>query len=207
MRGGSEVPPVDGISATTLGVIGGCIAGVQILLLTVVQSYLTGRKDLRDAAIRANEKRADYERQDQVAERVATAANTAAHAAGLLVKAQAETIARTDEVARLAEAADKRINAQLVAIDEQGRKIHILVNSDMTAARTAERDSMKLLVLSLRNAYSLSVKLGVKLTGHEQEEIDRVEERIEELNQILADRLAAQAKVDAEAKAHRVPPP
>jgi len=169
------------------------IAGLQVILLTIVQSSILARKERRDAELKSREKAEDYKRQDEVAARVAAAATKAATAADLLLKAQHDTIARTDEVARLAAAADERIAAQLTETLEQGKKIHILVNSDMTAARTAERNSATLLLLALR-------RLGAATGGSseaELEEIAKVEKRIEELNQILADRLAAQQRVDA----------
>jgi uncharacterized lipoprotein NlpE involved in copper resistance len=126
------------------------IAFAQLIALALVTAWITSRKEKRD-----------YARQDEVAERVATAAKQAADAATLLVQAQKDTIARTDEVARLAEASDKRIVDQLTAIDEQGKKIHILVNSDMTAARTNERDSMRLLLVALRQVQATNLKLGI----------------------------------------------
>jgi hypothetical protein len=187
------------------------LATVQIILLAGVTGWITSRKEKRDAEraikaaafaaeLRREEKSEDYARQDLVADRVAKAAQAATNAAALLVKAQAETIARTDEVARLAEESGKRIGDQLAAIDAQGRKIHLLVNSDMTAARTAERNSLKLLVIALRNVRNLSRKLALEWSEAEEDEIVKVEERIIELDQILADRLAAQVRVDEEAK-------
>jgi hypothetical protein len=173
------------------------IASGQIVLVIIVQAIVLAFKERRDAKFKKLEKEEDYARQDVVAERVAIAAKQAADAAALLLKAQKETISRTDEVARLAAEADERIHQQLVGLDEQGKKIHILVNSDMTAARTAERDSLKLLVIALKRVLSLDSK-SESDKDEENKEITRVEERIAELDQILADRLAAQAKVDAE---------
>ncbi len=133
-------------------------------------------------------------RQDAVAERVQTAANQAEEAAKLLAAAQERMTAATEEVARLAAEADVRIQTHLRAIDEQGRKIHILVNSDMTAARTAERDALEELVLELMK------------TNANTERIKKLQRRIEELNQILADRQAAQKIVEAEAHASGTSP-
>jgi hypothetical protein len=182
------------------------------------QVAITAKQAATTAELLVQSQKSTNARQDEVAGLVADAAKQArgaaallveaqdrstkqlADAADLLVKATADTNARTDEVARIAAENDKRVQAQLIAIDEQGRKIHILVNSDMTAARTAERDSLKLLVISLKNALALSIKLGVQLTGTEQEEIEKIEKRILELDQILADRHAAQLVVEAEAR-------
>jgi hypothetical protein len=185
------------------------IAVAQIVLLAVITAFVASRKEKRDAEraieaakhaakLKSEEKAEDWRRQDEVAERVAVAAKQAADAALLLVQAQKDTIARTDEVARIQAESDKRIGDQLLAIDEQGKKIHILVNSDMTAARTNERNQIVLTVLALRRVQALSRKLGLPVDEEEEESIVVAEKRIEELNVILADRLAAQHKVDAE---------
>lgn len=193
------------ISPITLAVL----ALLPPLLLAGVTGWITSRKEKRDAEralaaaqaiadLKREEKLEDWRRQDEVADRAAKAAaevkivaKQAADAADLLVAAQKETIARTDEVARIAAENDRHITEKLEEGLEQGRKIHILVNSDMTAARTAERDSLKLLVIALK-----------RLAGSDEidtDEIGRVEKRIAELDQILADRHAAQEKVEAEA--------
>jgi hypothetical protein len=185
------------------------IAVAQLVLLASVQGWISSRKERRDAALQEAKEARDYARQDLVADRVAlaakevaTVAREAAASAALLVKAQAETIARTDEVARLAAAADERIAAQLTALDEQGKKIHILVNSDMTAARTNERDQTRLTLLALKRVQGMSVKLGINSTIDEENAIAAAEKRILELDQILADRHAAQLVVDDEARRH-----
>jgi hypothetical protein len=167
------------LDAATIAIVSGPIS---VVLLAALQGWIASRKAQRDADIRQEEKADDYARQDLVAERVATAAYKTEEAARLLVKAQAETIARTDEVARKAEESDKRTTDKLDLI-------HILVNSDMTAARIAERDSAKLLLIALK-------RIGVH-DEDDHKEIIRVEDRITELDKIIADRLAAQLKIDA----------
>jgi hypothetical protein len=129
------------------------------------------------AVISARKEKRDYARQDLVADRVEDAAKA------------------VTEVARVAAVADARVQARLT-------EIHILVNSDMTAARTAERDAMKLLVLALKQVRASNVKLGVQPVQELTEEIDRAEARIVELDQILADRHAAQLRVEQEAATH-----
>lgn len=163
------------------------IASIQIVAIAVIQ--LWSKKS--EAAIRSREKREDYARQDEVANRVAAAAREVSERAALLVHAQAETIKRTDEVAKAAAESSELVQAKL-------REIHTLVNSDMTAARSAERDSQALLVLSIKRAHALSTKLGVPPTQSELDELTRSEKRIDELNLILADRKAAQDRVDAD---------
>lgn len=100
-----------------------------------------------------------------------------------------EDYARQDAVARKVQDSDKRTQEKLEAI-------HILVNSDMTEARTAERDALKLLVLSLKQAKAVGARLGIIPGAGEDEEIERWETRILELNQILIDRREAQKKVE-----------
>jgi hypothetical protein len=198
------------ISPTTIGLGLAAIAVIQVLAVIVLQGIIAARTERRTARIKQEEKDADatlkkqereedYARQDLVAARVAVAAQQAADAAQLLVQAQHDTIARTDEVARLAAEAASHINTQLKAIDDQGKKIHILVNSDMTAARTNERDQTKLTLLALIRVQALSANLGIPEDKAAVEAIAAAEARIAELNSILADRLAAQKRVDAEA--------
>ncbi len=183
------------------------VASVQILLLTIVQGMLDARKERRtadlkrqekldDAALKQQERAEDNARQDLIAARAAAVAAQTAKAAGLLLSAQQETIARTDEVARLAAEAVSKINEQLTALDEQGKKIHILVNSDMTAARTNERDQTKLTLVALKRVQALSASLGLPIDPTELEAISAAEVRIVKLDNILADRLAAQRIVD-----------
>lgn len=151
------------------------IAGVQLILLTLIQSWIVGNKARRDAELRSKEKEENYAREDLVAQRVI-------------------------EVARLAAKSSEEMQRQLANIDEQGKKIHILVNSDMTAARTNERDQTILTLLALKRVQALGVQLGISTEPKEQEAIEQAERRIETLNQILADRLAAQKRVDSNTK-------
>lgn len=174
------------------------IASLQVLLLTIVQATLLARKERRDAELKSKEKTEDYKRQDEVAARVALAAQQAADAATLLLKAQHDTIARTDEVARLAAEVNDRVEQKLGESLEQGKKIHILVNSDMTAARTNERDQAILTLTALKHVRALSEKLGLPAQEDEVKLINDQEKRIQTLNAILADRLAAQKRVEAE---------
>jgi hypothetical protein len=202
--------------ALLIGLGATLLTGVQAVVTLGIMGWITSRKEKRDAeraieAAKASaelkriEKEEDYARQDLVAKRVADAAkeikdvaNKAADAAALLVQAQKDTIARTDEVARLASESDTRIAEQLHIVIEGNQKIHTLVNSDMTAARTSERDAVKVTLIALRKVQAMSEKLGLPVTQDELEAIATAEGRIMDLDQILADRLAAQHKVDAD---------
>lgn len=172
------------------------IAGGQLLLMAGLSAWIAARKDRNDAQRKSAEKAEDYARQDLVADRVAAAAQQAAHAAHLLVDAQKATIERTDEVARLVAESDTNTRGALQSIDEQTKKIHILVNSDMTAARTNERDQTRLTLIALKRVQALSASLGLVIDDSENQAIAAAEIRITELDVILADRLAAQHAAD-----------
>lgn len=217
------------------------IACIQVILLAIVVGVVNAHAARQAARLKSEEKAEDWRRQDEVALRVAeaaqqaetaakllvaaqeqaseradrvavevtVAAKQAADAATLLLNAQADTIARTDKVAALAAESDLRVQSQLAALDVQGKKIHTLVNSDMTLARMNERDTMMQHLASLKLVQALSIRLeGNALTGRRAEDVEVLEEgriaieaaqkRIEELNQILAERAAAQQKVDSE---------
>jgi hypothetical protein len=182
---------------------------ITVLLLQL----LTGRQ-------RRAEKREDYKRQDEVALRAQNAANAlvtqqqqVASAAAALVKevaAQAETaarklqnaqqatIARTDEVARLAELRADRSDEKLDQIDLQARRIHTLVNSDMTAARQSELDTTRVIVAVLRRVIALARDRGIQPDPKDVDALDAAERRAVELEQILADRLSQMRQVEAD---------
>jgi hypothetical protein len=170
------------------------IAGVQVVLMTVVTAWIAARKERRDADIRAAEKKLEYDRQDEVAANAAKSARE-------LLEAQRQTNRLTEDLTHQTQLATEQTQQQLSAIDEQAKKIHTLVNSDMTAARSNERDSTKLLLLSLRQVMTLNLKLGVTAGAADLEAITRAEERVAELDAILADRAAAQHKMEEETAA------
>lgn len=154
------------------------IVGAIVTLATLYSAYLQNRaKADAEAAVAAQAERdrlkalADAE----IVKQVAKVAVEAREVKTDLKAAQAAQAEKGDETLKV-------VNL-----------IHILVNSDMTAARNAERDSARLLVIALERI------AGDNATNAERKEIARVKERITELDQILADRLAAQTKVDEEA--------
>jgi len=163
------------------------IAFLQLVALTVITQWGKSR-----------DKKEDWARQDAVAAKVETAAREVVARAKLLEEAQAETIARTDKVATVAAAADARVQASLKVIDESTQKIHKLVNSDMTAAREAERKAVEETIAEL---------LAQQATAPTPERAKRIavkQKRVVELTQILADRLAAQKAVDAQSVTDRL---
>jgi hypothetical protein len=163
----------------TDGVTIAIITGAQLLLLTTVQGILTARKDRRYALLRRQDKADNYARQDAVAERLALTNK-------LVVESSIIT---------------QRQSSQLATLDATSRKIHILVNSDMTAARTNERDQTRLTLIALKRVQSLSVTQGLTIPQDELDAISTAEQRILELDAILADRHQAQLTVELEAVA------
>jgi hypothetical protein len=136
------------------------IAGIQLMLFTALQWWLTQRT-----------KRDEYRRQDEVAARVALVAVTANES-------------------------QKTLNV-LVSTTE---KVHKLVNSDMTTARTNERTALQLLLLSLRRMQALPTQPGAPSETDTQSAIRVAEQQIKDLDKILAERKLAQDKVDVEEK-------
>jgi hypothetical protein len=165
------------------------IGGVQLLLLTAANAIIAARKDKRDALQKAAERKEDYERQDLVAARVAAAAAEVTKRAELLIESQ-------KEVARVAAESDTRTRGALQAIDQQTKKIHVLVNGDMTAARENERDQTRLTLLALKRVQALSQNLGLPVNEDEICAIQEAEARIDKLDGILADRHAAQKSLE-----------
>jgi hypothetical protein len=90
--------------------------------------------------------------------------------------------------------------SRLTGLEAQGKAIHILVNSDMTAARQNERDQTQLTIIALKRLMALNVKMKLPITNYDHEAIRLAEERVVELNAILADRGAAQERLTAEQK-------
>jgi hypothetical protein len=165
---------------------------VQAVVLALIGGVLAWVMARQTAKNKAAEKEQDWKRQDLVADRVEAAAKD-------LIDAQERTINAAREVARLRAEEVLRIERQLQVVIEGNDKIHTLVNSDMTARITDVRDATRLTVLALKRVQAISAKHGIAVGKSEQDAIDVAEARIVELDTILADRLAAQHKVDAQA--------
>lgn len=182
----------------------------SLAALAIITRYADARKEhqattaalvatAQAAKIKADEREADWKRQDEVARQVKAAATQAAEAAGLLVKTQIEVVRRQDEVAKSLAESDAHVLSQLKAIDEQGKVIHTLVNSDMTQVLSEQRDQTKLTLLALKRGQALSVKLGIEVSPTELATILETEARIIKLEAVVADRIYKQRKIDREA--------
>ena len=169
----------------------------------LILAYLNGRQQRKA-------QRADWDRQDEVAAKAEKAqeelaksqkqiASQAAEAAKLLVDAQAETIRRSDEVATLAAERDAIQSAKLGQIEAQAKRIHTLVNSDMTAARQSERDQTVAMAAVLRRVIGLAESRGQNADLSDVEALRVAEDRVHTLDGILADRLQQMREVEANA--------
>jgi len=191
------------------------LAGFTVGFLAVLAQMFQRRGD---ANIRREEKEADWARQDarETAERErqeavaakaehaaellqaeqARQAAKAAEAAELLLAEQAKTLARTDEVARLAAETATSTDVQLSALRTQNDEIHTLVNSDMTAARESDLEQNRISLALMRKVVSIERAGGGEASEGDLAAIERTEKRIDELEAILADRLAQQHLVN-----------
>lgn len=159
-------------------------ATVILIALTVAGIGLVGAIVSPLAALtlakrhREIERLEDQERQDQVAEK-------AAEVQTLLLKTTAASIARTDEVARLAAENVSDTNAQL-------RRIHKQVNSNLTEEK---RDRLVVLEAHLTLMLELvAVKkaAGLQPSTETIEKIDTLRANISALQMTIAERTAQQ---------------
>jgi hypothetical protein len=114
----------------------------------------------------------DYQRQDKVAAAAASAA----------VAAQ--------EAARQAQEQAVSAAAKLDDLSAQTQRIHTLVNSDMTAARQEELDQAESLIVVLQRVIELAKDKGVMPDPSDVDALVRTQHRRDQLELILADRLA-----------------
>jgi hypothetical protein len=206
-------------------VIGAIIGGAIAILVAIFASITAPIILLRQTDQRRREDReADWARQDKVAEKAEQAAkdlaasqkeiaNKAAEAASLLVAAQERTIQRADEVARLAAEQAVIQGDKLDLIDAQAKRIHTLVNSDMTAARQSELDQTRTMIAQTQTMIEVLVRVialaqsrgqvpdpkDVSALTAAREALKEAQSRGTELEQILADRLQQMHEVEAEA--------
>lgn len=164
-------------------VLVGLIAGALPMLGTWIAIRANGRERRKD-------QQATWDRDDAVAEQ-------AAKAAALLLAEQQATKTRTNEVAASLAASTAATDAKLDAI-------HTLVNSDMTAARQSELDQTRVTLVMLRKVVALDHAAGRESSEQDVATIETTEARIAELQAILADRLAQQQAVEAEAAAAKL---
>jgi hypothetical protein len=200
----------------TDGLIAGLVAVVVAVVAPVILSYLNNRARAREAmaaaataltaaeaaaAIRRQEKQEDWDRLDAVKRAADEVASKAAEAAQLLFESQERIAAKADQVAEVAAQTDANLNAQLISLGDQTRQIHTLVNSDMTAARQLALDQMRI-------SHGLLIRAAgpdqTQWSPDDQESIAELDKRIDDQVRILADRLAAQHRVEADVESMRL---
>jgi len=119
-----------------------------------------------------------------------------------------EDWARQDEVARRAEEAAELLvasNAKVAEATEQTQQkldvIHILVNSNMTAAMQAELDATRRDLVSLREVARLNEEAGRPTSPEAAAVIEETAVRISKLDADLRDRLKQTEVAEAEGRA------
>jgi len=104
-----------------------------------------------------------------------------------------------ETVARLLVESNTDTQHRLDGIDAQAKRIHTLVNSDMTAARQSELDQTRTTLVMMRRVVALGEAAGVSAPEEDLAAIDATVARIGELEAILADRLQQMHEVEREA--------
>jgi hypothetical protein len=181
------------------------VLAIAVLAPIIVAIYMANRVDKRHREDRA----ADWQREDEkeakrlkAAEKVAARAETAASD---LAASQKKIADQAAVAAELLVASNERAaaNAELTLgkldqIDKQAKRIHTLVNSDMTAARQEQLDQIRITVTVLKRVIDLAAKNGIKPDKQDVESLARAESRVAELESILADRAHQMQLVEAE---------
>jgi len=154
----------------------------------------------------------DYQRQDKVAlaaaetaraaaRQVRDVAEQAAEAAAILQAAQAESIRRTDEVARLAEQQAALVGAKLDDTNGKLDVIHGLVNSAMTTALQSEMDALVTSLAMMREVMDLKKSGGHEPAAEAVIALQATEAKITELQASITDRLKQAEVIAARAAA------
>jgi hypothetical protein len=150
---------------------------VEVILVAVIVSVIAPTVlGLMTNHQRRAEKREDWARQDAVADK-------AAEAATLLL------------------AENKRVAATAEKTNEKLDVIHILVNSNMTAAMQAELDATRRDLVSLREVARLNREAGRETSPEAAAVIAETAQRIDKLDAELRDRLKQTRVADQEGRA------
>jgi hypothetical protein len=136
------------------------------------------------------DREADWEHQEEVARRAA--------------KVAADLIASQKITADLAERTAAQTNTKLDQLDLQTKRIHTLVNSDMTAARQAQLDQARASVAILQRVIALARHRGVDPEPQDLMDLDDAQASVANLEIILADRMTQMRAVEAEQQVHPI---
>lgn len=170
--------------------LSGIVTAIIVAVGAIVTSQLSARQ-IRQA------KEQDWARQDAVAAKADDVAAQAAKAAKLLLEAQRDTTARTEEVARLAALRDERTEAKLEAIDAQGKVIHSLVNNKLTTVIEQALGATLALLPFLEEAVSRMRAAGLEPPEADLQRLADTRRSIVDLRATLEQRAETQAAVDA----------
>jgi len=184
-------------------VLGICSAIFASITAPLILAHRTERMHREDML-------SDYQRQDKVAAAAAETARAAAtqvrdvaaqaaEAASILQAAQAESIRRTDEVARLAEQHAARTGAKLDDTNSKLDIIHGLVNSTLSAALQSELDALVTSLAMMNEVIDLKRGGGHEPTAEAVIALQDTEAKITELKGTLADRLKQAEAIAAHA--------
>jgi len=189
-------------------IAGAALAVVTSVLVSLLLLYLTART-------RRADRQEQYRREDQVAAAVNAAAEAqriqaedaaalvrkvaddAAGAAQKLHDAQAETIARTNEVARLAAQQAAQTNGTLDGINTQLGQVHTLVNQRLTDITERALAATVALLAARQEMATRTIEGGGRPTAAALDLIEETRREIADLQNNLAARAVQQATVDA----------
>jgi hypothetical protein len=153
------------------------IAGV--IFASVTAPLILAR---RTEAMHREDMLEDYKRQDRVVA-AAAAASSAAQASAL--------------------AAEQRASIATGKLDDlavQTKRIHTLVNSDMTAAREEQLEQAESLIIVLQRVIQLAQSKGIAPDPADVDALERTQRRRDQLELILADRMTQLHASEAEAR-------
>lgn len=162
---------------TTLGLA--AIVFFTTAVTTIIPLWWASRRKTKDEAERITAQRIQWERDDNVANRVAEAADQAARAAVLLVESNA------------------KVSENAHAVNGKLDTIHDLVNSNMTAQIEDSMNSKKREVIALKEVFALQKAQKIEPSEEALGIIKATEEQIEELQSRLNDRKKQQEVIDA----------
>jgi alkylhydroperoxidase/carboxymuconolactone decarboxylase family protein YurZ len=179
------------IATSTISII--VAAGLTLALAIaapILLLYFTERA-------RHNDRQQDYDRQDELMERAATAAESLA-----VSNKQLAEIAVTSSVSvdRKLEVIPKVIQSTANETGRQLKQIHTLVNSNLTASMQGQLDATKRELVTLRELVALRKETGKDVDPKTLEQIVETEGLIERLAKMIAEREEQTVVADQQAK-------
>lgn len=162
------------------------------LLVPLINERSRRRDRVEDLAEReAVAKRAEAAttRQLEAASRAETAAKGAADATRSAALHAADAARLLEEHNAVVAASTAETQAQLVEIKKQGQEIHVLVNSNLTAAKQATLEALEAKLIAQRLVETMREATGNHTSMETLADMDATSTKIAELKAELADRL------------------